>query len=147
TDGMVELGESERRGVKSWWLQLHLDGAARMPIDFSKLLVPNFTFQNGYMVVGLQKADVRKALARMQRSEDDGNDLRANPEFAKCLEQLPKDKLTSLSFTDWKTQFAGWYDLAYNFSFLFGTALPIDPAELPQDPIFLNQHLSGSVSW
>ncbi len=149
SNGIIELDEIDRRGLKAH--QLHVNPPIDnnvMPMNPFDMFTPTFVFEGGYMVVGFTTGDVKRTLARMTREDDPKGDIRSNEEFAPYLQQLPESGLSSVSFTDWKAQFEGMYQMGTSMlAFLPMTGeVPIDLALLP-DAYSLTQHLSGSISW
>ena len=74
--------------------------------------------------------------------------LAAREEFAPYLASIPRSGLTSVSFTDWKANFEGLYQMATSLvAFLpVDGEIPIDLSLLP-DVGTLTKHLFGAVSW
>ncbi|MHC5062750.1 MAG: hypothetical protein ACYTG5_02105 [Planctomycetota bacterium] len=149
SNGIIELDEIDRRGLKAYQLHVNppIDNNA-MPMNPFDMFTPTFVFESGYMVVGFTTGDVKRTLARLTRDDDPKGDIRSNEEFTPFLEQLPKEGLSSVTFNDWKAQFEGMYQMGTSMlAFLPMTGdVPIDLALLP-DAYSLTQHLSGSISW
>jgi hypothetical protein len=149
TNGMVEFEEGEKRGVMVYQLKINFDptqGRGGMnPFD---MLTPTFAFKNGYLVFGFSPSDVKRVFARMDRKDDDAkNDIRGNKEFAAVASTIPTG-LTSVSFTDWKSNFESLYGVATGvLAFVpMGDQVPIDMSLLPESGS-LTKHLFASVSW
>lgn len=149
SQGYLELDEIDRRGFKAHQLHLSMPNSggfmAMNPLD---MFTPTFVFQDGYMVIGFTTGDVKRTLKRMAREDDPSGDIRSNEEFSPYLSKLPKQGISSLTFTDWKAQFEGFYQAAtMGLAFLpMSAEIPIDLALLP-DSYSLTQHLCGSISW
>ncbi len=151
TEGALEIDEIERRGIKAYQLRFNIDMdqfgnlGGMNPLD---MFIPTFSFKNGYIVVGLSTSDVKRVFKRMDREDDPSGDIRSNQEFAPYLAKLPKTNLNSLSFTDWKAQFEGVYQLVTSLlAFVpLDEDIPVDLSLLP-DSATLTEHLVGGVSW
>ncbi|MBK8980551.1 MAG: hypothetical protein IPM29_32005 [Planctomycetes bacterium] len=147
SDGFVSLKQNERRGT--WQLRFEFDAGGMMggfnPAD---MFVPTFTFKDGYMVAGFTNGDVKRAVTRMEREDDPADDIRSNPEFAPFLAQIPKEGLSSLSFTDWKSSFEGMYSIVASAAMFLpmDESIPFEPELLPEQST-LTQHLYGGVTW
>ena len=148
--GMVEIDKSERRGITVYTLQINYDptGGGGMGMNPLDMFVPTFSFKDGYLVAGFSTGDVKRTFKRMDREDDPEGDIRSNPEFKPYLASLPKDGLNSVSFTDWKANFEGMYQMVTSMAMFIPTddSIPIDLALLP-DVATLTQHLFGSVSY
>ena len=149
TDGMIELEESERRGVTTYQVRINVDpgagaGMGMNPLD---MFNPSFAFKDGYMVMGFSPSDIRRVFKRMDRGEDADpkRDMRGNKEFAAYVDQLPEG-LSSVGFTDWKASFESGYQMvASMMAFLpMDENIPIDMSMLP-DASTMTQHLFGSI--
>ena len=149
SDGMVELEESERRGVTTYQLRINFDPGAGMGMGMNPLDMfnPSFAFKDGYMVMGFSPSDIRRAFKRMDRKEDADpkRDMRGNKEFATYMGQFPEE-ISSLAFTDWKASFESGYQMvASMMAFLpMDEDIPIDMSMLP-DASTMTQHLFGSL--
>lgn len=147
SDGTVEIDDVERGGHKMHILKINAEGGGSNPL--ASLIVPTFAFKNGYMVFGLSANNVKKNLERMDREDDAKGDIRSNPELAKLLEQMPKEGLSSLAYTDWKSNLEGYYQLlttALAFLPVNNSEIPIDLSLLPEAST-LTKHMFGSLSW
>ncbi len=146
SEGALVLKKT-RRGT--YQLRIEADMGGDMggfnPAD---MFVPNFTFENGYMVLGFTTSDVKRALGRLSREDDPADDIRTNSEFAPLLAQLPKDGVSSVSFTDWKASFESAYSIVASLSMLIpmDPSIPFEPELLPEQST-LTQHLSGGLTW
>ena len=136
-----------RRGITSYSLKLDLPPIAGLPIDPATLFKPVFGFRNGYLVAANSSSDLRRAIKRLDREDDPQGDIRGNPEFAAVAARIPA-KVSSISFTDSKASFEGFYQLAAGLLAMLplGEDVPLDLALLP-DPSTLTQHLSPSLSY
>jgi len=148
SDGAFEIGESTRRGLKLYQVQINynpMGGSGFSPMD---MFMPTFAFKNGYMVAGLNSGDVRRAFKRMDREDDPTGDVRGNEEFKAYLDRIPSQGVQSISFSDWKANFEGFYQLITGvIAFVpVDEDIPVDLSLLP-DAGTLTQHLFGSVSW
>ena len=63
------------------------------------------------------------------------------------LAQLKPDRLTSVSFSDNRASFDNVYELAYSFSYMVPEDFPLDVQKLPDEGMFLSQHLFPSTSY
>jgi hypothetical protein len=149
TNGMVEIEEGEKRGVMAYQIKVNFDPTQGMggvnPFD---IFQPTFAFKDGYMVAGFSASDVKRVFQRMDRKEDDPKgDIRGNKEFAAIAAQIPTG-VTSLSFTDWKSNFESLYQVATGLlAFVpMGDEVPIDMSLLP-DSANLTKHLFGSLTY
>lgn len=149
TDGKVEIEEGEKRGVMAYQIRVNIDPTQGMggmnPFD---MFQPTFAFKQGYMVLGFSASDVKRVFQRMDRKDDEPKgDIRGNKEFAAIAASIPTG-LTSLSFTDWKSNFESLYQVATGLlAFVpMGDEVPIDMSLLP-DSATLTKHLFGSVSY
>lgn len=148
SDGMVEVEESEKRGLKVYQLRVNFDptgGRGGMnPFD---MFTPTFSFKNGYLVGGFSASDIKRVFQRMDREDDPKGDIRSNREFAAVADSLPKD-VESLSFTDWKASFESIYQIATGLlAFVpMGEEVPLDMSLLP-DSATLTKHLFGGIAY
>lgn len=150
TDGMFEIKESEKRGIKAFSIHMNLDmngGPAAGIGNFIGTISPTFAFKDGWLVLGFSSSDIKRAFARMDREDDPKNDIRGNKEFAAQAAMLPKE-VQSVSFTDWKASFEAIYQ---NAAFLLmlvpaNDDIPLDTTQLPEASV-LTQHLFGSLSY
>jgi hypothetical protein len=148
SDGMVEIEEAEKRGLKVYQLRVNFDptgGRGGMnPFD---MFTPTFAFKNGYLVGGFSASDIKRVFQRMDREDDPKGDIRSNREFAAVADSLPKE-LESVSFTDWKASFESIYNIATGLlAFVpIGEEIPLDMSLLP-DSASLTKHLFGGVAF
>ncbi len=149
TNGMVEVEEGEKRGVMVYQVKINFDPMHGMgginPFD---MFTPTFAFKQGYLVAGFSPSDVKRVFARMDRKEDEPKgDIRGNKEFAVVAASIPTG-LTSVSFTDWKSNFESLYQVATGLlAFVpMGDQVPIDFSLLPESST-LTKHLFASVGW
>lgn len=147
SDGVVDLEENEKRGLKVYQLRVNLDpnqGFGMNPFD---MLMPHFAFKDGYLVGGFSANDIKRVFQRMDREDEPKGDIRSNREFAAVSANLPTG-LDSVSFTDWKASFESIYQIATGLlAFVpIGEEVPIDMSLLP-DSATLTQHLFGAVSY
>lgn len=147
--GMVALKPVQRRDVTLYQLRVELDlndfGGIN-PMDF---LTPTFTFKDGYLVAALSTNDVLTWSRRMDREDEPSGDVRSNPQFAGYFDKyVAGQSFDSLSFTDWKADFASTYQMAVGLSamLLFDDSIPFEPALLPEAST-LTQHLFGGLSF
>ncbi|MCR9244439.1 MAG: hypothetical protein NXI31_05365 [bacterium] len=147
SNGMVDFEEGERRGIKVYSLRVNFDPTDGMGMNPFDMLTPTFSFKKGYMVVGFSVGDIKRVFKRMDREDNPKGDIRSNKQFAAVAQQVPGD-VTSVSFTDWRTQFESFYQLGTGMLALvpIGEEVPIDMSLLP-DSGTLTQHLFGSVSY
>jgi hypothetical protein len=148
SNGMVEIEESEKRGLKVYQLRVNFDPTQGMggmnPFD---MFTPTFSFKDGYLVGGFSASDIKRVFQRMDREDDPKGDIRSNREFAAVAGNLPP-AVDSLSFTDWKAQFESIYQIATGLlAFVpIGEEVPLDMSLLP-DSASLTKHLFGSISY
>ncbi len=148
SQGVVGLDKVERRGTTYWQVQIRMEDMEQFGgMNPFQMFTPTFAFKNGYLVGGLSTADVRRASERMDRADDATGDIRSNVEFKSYIEQIPAD-VTSVGFTDWKTQFDGYYQILSGLMALvpFDENVPVDPALLPESST-ITKHLFGACSW
>ena len=147
SNGMVEIEEGEKRGVKAYTLRVNFDPSEGMGMNPFDVVQPTFSFKNGYMVLGFSASDVKRVFQRMDREDDPKGDIRSNKEYAAVAASIPAG-VDSLSFTDWKTNFESWYQIATGaLAFVpIGEEVPIDMSLLP-DSATLTKHLFGAVSY
>ena len=148
SNGMVDLEEGEKRGLKVYQFRINADPTQGMgPVNLLEMFQPTFAFKNGYLVGGLSPGDVKRVFQRMDREDDPKGDIRSNKEYAAVASTLPAG-IDSVSFTDWKQQFESGYQMATGLlAFLpMGDDVPIDTSLLP-DAATLTKHLFGSLSW
>jgi hypothetical protein len=148
TGGMVEFPSSERKGIKTWRLELNPEAIDPQIAGALSFLQPCFAFKNGYMVMALATGDVRKAFKRMDREDDPKGDVRSNKEFASYLATIQQQKVSSFTWTDWKTSFENLYSAATSVLAFAVSAdeVPFDLTLLPEAET-LSQHLYSSASW
>lgn len=151
TQGMIELEEGTKRGVKSYAITVNPDmmDMMDMPMEFNifEMFQPTFAFKDGYMVIGFSASDVKRVFKRMDREDNPKGDIRSNKEFMACADSIPQG-ITMLSFTDWKADFESLYQLATGvLAFVpMPEDVPIDMSLLP-DSETLTRHLFASVSY
>lgn len=148
TNGMVEVEAVEKRGLKTYQIRINFDPTQGMGgMNFLEMFTPTFAFKNGYLVGGFSANDVKRVFQRMDREDDPKNDIRGNKEFAAVAASFPAG-VSSLSFTDWKSQFESLYQIATGLlAFVpVGEEIPIDMSLLP-DSATLTKHLFGSISY
>jgi hypothetical protein len=99
------------------------------------------------MVAGFSASDVKRVFQRMDREDDPKGDIRSNKEFAAVAASIPAG-VDSLSFTDWKSTFESYYQIATGLlAFVpMGDQVPIDMSLLP-DSGTLSKHLFASTSY
>ncbi|MBK8099185.1 MAG: hypothetical protein IPK26_18915 [Planctomycetes bacterium] len=146
SEGMVEIEEGEKRGVKAFSLRINWDPTNGMGMNPFDALTPTFAFKNGFMVAGFSASDIRRVFQRMDREDDPKGDIRGNKEF-EALAALPEG-IQSVSFTDWKASFESGYQMLTGvLAFLpMGEDIPIDMQLLPESGT-LTKHLNGAVSY
>jgi hypothetical protein len=147
TQGMVEIEEGEKRGLKAYQVRINYDPTQGMGMNVLEAISPTFAFKNGYMVLGFSASDVKRVFQRMDREDDPKGDIRGNKEFVAVAESMPSG-LESVSFTDWKAQFESFYQMATGvLAFVpMGEEVPIDMSLLP-DSGTLTKHLFGALSY
>jgi hypothetical protein len=148
TQGMIELEEGTKRGVKSYSITVNSD-MMEMPMDINifEMFQPTFAFKDGYMVLCFSASDVKRVFKRMDRDDNPKGDIRSNKEFMSCADSIPQG-VTSLAFKDWKADFESMYQLATGvLAFVpMPEDVPIDMSLLP-DSETLTRHLFASVSY
>lgn len=147
SQGMVEIEEGTKRGVKSYAVQVNIDSSEGMGINIFDMFQPTFAFKDGYMVLGFSASDVKRVFKRMDREDNPKGDIRSNKEFMAVAGSIPQG-VSSLSFTDWKADFESMYQLATGvLAFIpMPEDVPIDMSLLP-DSETLTRHLFASVSY
>ncbi|MHC4853197.1 MAG: hypothetical protein ACYTF5_14380, partial [Planctomycetota bacterium] len=148
SEGYVELIPTERRGVKTYRLEINpemLDEGLAMALS---MFQPCFSFKNGYMVAALSTGDVRRAMKRMAREDDPKGDIRSNDSFAGYLNMIPKQRVNAIAWTDWRSSFESLYQAVTSALALGlpGDDVPIDLTLLPEAET-LSKHLFGSITW
>jgi hypothetical protein len=150
TGGAVSIVDVKRSGVEMHHLKI--DVGSSMPIDIAGSVTPFFTFRGGHLVAALSTQDLLRTATRVQPLDPQAApkevpDVRQHPEFAPLLSKIGDRKLYSLSFTDWKATFEGWYQLTSLLGIVpIPPEIPIDISLLP-DVSSLTQHLNGSATW
>ncbi|HLU40070.1 MAG TPA: hypothetical protein VK081_11855, partial [Planctomycetota bacterium] len=151
---MLDFGSNTRDDLTTYYVKLRgdafADAFAGMPFnpgDLLEMLTPVFAFQNGYMVLGFSRSDVRRTVRAMTEGLGENEDIRANKAFADVLKSLDAERLVSLSFSDNRTSFESFYEMAYGFTAMVPDTVPLDMASLPDDGSFLGQHLFPSISY
>lgn len=147
SNGMVEFEEGERRGIQVYSIRVNADPTNGMGMNPFDMFTPTFSFKKGYMVAGFSVGDIKRVFKRMDREDEPKGDIRSNKEFAKVAQQIPAGA-TSVSFTDWRTQFESFYQLGTGMLALvpIGEEVPIDMSLLP-DSGTLTRHLAPTVSF
>ncbi len=148
TNGMLEIEEGEKRGVKAYQVRINAEPMQGMGgINIMEMLQPTFAFKNGYMVVGFNASDVKRVFQRMERPDDPKGDIRSNKEFAAIAASIPAG-VDSVSFTDWTSNFESLYQIAASLAAFIpmGEDVPIDMSFLP-DSGTLSKHMFPSVSY
>ncbi len=148
SEGWVELVPTERRGVKTYRLEMNPELMNEGLAMALSVIQPCFAFKNGYMVAALSTGDVRRAMKRMDREDDPKGDIRGNDSFAEYTNMLPKQNLNSIGWTDWRNSFENFYQALTSILALSmpGDRVPIDLTLLPEAET-LSRHLFGSMSW
>ncbi len=150
TQGMIEIEEGTKRGLKSYQLVVNMDemdemgGMGMNPFD---MLQPTFAFKDGYMVMGFSASDVKRVFKRMDREDDPKGDIRSNKEFMAVADQIPAG-VSSVAFTDWKANFESGYQMVTGMlAFIpMPEEVPVDMSLIP-DSETLTQHLYASLSY
>lgn len=149
SDGRFEIEEAEKRGILAYQVRFNLDdleGLGGMnPLEAYQ---PTFAFKNGYMVACFSPSDVKRAFTRLDRKEDEPKgDIRGSKEFASIAASMPQG-VTSIGYTDWKSQFESWYQMATGvLGFIpMSEDVPLDMAQIP-DSATLTKHLFPTVSY
>ena len=147
SNDMFEVDESQRRGMTVYQIQINWDPTGGMGFNPLDMFIPTFAFKNDYLVAGFSTGDVKRVFKRMDREDDPAGDIRSNAEFKPYLAHLPQ-AVTSVSFSDWKANFEGIYQLVTSLAAFIPVDddIPIDLSLLP-DVSTLTQHLFGAVSW
>lgn len=149
SDGDFTLEEAEKRGIKSYQISFSEDAIAVSGMENPLAQFnPTFSFHKGYMVAAFSANDIRRAIQRMDRTEDDPKtDIRGNREFAAYAESLPQGVI-DVSFTDWKVTFESYYAVISGVVTILpqNEDIPFDWAMLP-DSSALTKHLYGSMSY
>ncbi|HEU4419229.1 MAG TPA: hypothetical protein VFT55_09840 [Planctomycetota bacterium] len=147
SQGMVEIEEGEKRGLKAYQVRINFDPTQGMGMNPLEMFQPTIAFKGGYLVGGFSASDVKRVFQRMDREDDPKGDIRGNKEFAAIASTLPSG-VDSVSFTDTKAEFESIYQIATGFLSLvpLGEDLPIDISLLP-DSGTLTKHLFGSLSY
>lgn len=148
SQGMVEIEEGEKRGLKAYQVRVNFDPTQGMGgMNPFEMFQPTFAFKNGYMVLGFSASDVKRVFTRMEREDDPKGDIRSNKEFAAVVGSIPAG-VGSVAFTDWKSNFESLYQVATGLlAFVpIGDEVPIDMSLLP-DSATLTKHLFGSLSY
>lgn len=147
TNGMVEIEESEKRGIKVHQLRVNMDPSGGMGFNIFDMISPTLTFHDGYLIAGFSAGDVKRVVDRMARADDPKGDIRSNKEFEPYLAKLPKD-LLSLSFSDWKAEFEGIYQMITGVMAMVPVSenIPLDMSLVP-DSSTITKHLFGAVSY
>lgn len=145
--GAVEFDSNTRDDLTTYYLKFNVDLPGNLPINPLDMIQPVFGFQSGYMVLGFSRPDVRKTIAAMVANQTEADSIRGNKEFAAMLAQLKPDRLTSVSFSDNRASFDNVYELAYSFSYMVPEDFPLDVQKLPDEGMFLSQHLFPSTSY
>jgi hypothetical protein len=148
SQGMVEIEEGEKRGLKAYQVRINYDPTQGMGgMNPLEMFQPTIAFKGGYLVSGFSASDVKRVFQRMDREDDPKGDIRGNKEFAAIASTLPSG-VDSVSFTDTKAEFESLYQIATGFLSLvpLGEELPIDISLLP-DSGTLTKHLFGSLSY
>ena len=149
SNGRFEIEEGEKRGILAYQVRFSLDdfeGLGGMnPLEAYQ---PTFAFKNGYMVACFSPSDVKRAFTRLDRKEDEPKgDIRGSKEFASIAASMPQG-VTSIGYTDWKSQFESWYQMATGvLGFIpMSEDVPLDMAQIP-DSATLTKHLFPTVSY
>ncbi|MFK7739454.1 MAG: hypothetical protein AB8H80_03955 [Planctomycetota bacterium] len=147
TNGMVEIEEGTKRGLKAYQIIINYDPMDGMGMNPFDMLQPTFSFKDGYMVLGFSASDIKRVFRRMDREDEPKGDIRSNKEFMAVAQTIPEG-VSSLSFTDWKANFESLYQVATGMlAFVpMPEDVPIDMALLP-DSETLTKHLFAAVSY
>ncbi|HEB51752.1 MAG TPA: hypothetical protein ENI87_00715 [bacterium] len=151
TQGMVEIEEGTKRGVKVYQVHINYDpfegGGMAIGMNPFDMIQPTFSFKDGYMVLGFSASDIKRVFKRMDRDDNPKGDIRGNKEFAAIAGAIPSD-ISDFSFTDWKSNFESLYQMLTGMlAFVpMPEDVPIDMSLLP-DAETLTQHLYASMSY
>lgn len=147
SQGMVELEEATKRGLKSYQLLVNIDPMDGMGMNPLEMFQPTFAFKDGYMVMGFSASDVKRTFKRMGRDDNPKGDIRSNKEFMAVADQIPEG-INSLSFMDWKANFESYYQMLTGvLAFVpMPEDVPLDMSMIP-DSESLTQHLFASMSY
>ena len=150
TGGMVDFPDSERRGVKTWRLEIDADSLppeVAPVMQVMQMMQPCFAFKKGYMVLALSTGDVRRTIKRMDREDDPKTDIRSNREFAVYFADLQQKNVNSFAWTDWKVSFESLYSALTSALALLVSddQIPFNMTLLPEAET-LSQHLFSSMT-
>jgi hypothetical protein len=148
SQGLFGFPSSERRGVKTWRLDVSPVGLDPEILQVVEMVTPSFTFKDGYLVVAFSPGDVRKAVQRMDREDDPKGDIRSHAEFKAYLGTLDQQQVQIFVWQDWRVGFENAYSAAATMLNIGISAdqLPVDLTLLPEAET-LSQHLFSSLSW
>ena len=148
SQGLFGFPSSERRGVKTWRLDVNPVGLDPEILQVVEMATPSFTFKDGYLVVAFSPGDVRKAVQRMDREDDPKGDIRSHAEFKAYLGTLDQQQVQIFAWQDWRVGFENAYSAAATMLNIGISAdqLPVDLTLLPEAET-LSQHLFSSLSW
>ena len=145
SQGMVELEEATKRGLKSYQLLVNFDPMDGMGMNPFEMFQPTFAFKDGYMVMGFSASDVKRVFKRMDRDDNPKGDIRSNKEFMAVQDQFPEG-ITSMGFVDNKASFESTYQMATGMlAFVpMPEDVPVDMSMIPESET-LTQHLSAGI--
>jgi hypothetical protein len=146
SQGKLEFDSNTRDDTTTYYVKLNVDLGSDLPFNPLDMIQPVFGFQNGYMVLGFSRADVRKTMTAMAAEKPEAETIRGNQAFADMLSKLDQERLTAVSFSDNRATFDNVYELLYGLSAMVPEDFPVDVKELPDEGAFLSQHLFPSVS-
>ena len=141
SQGMIELEEATKRGLKTYQLIVTGDPMDGMGMNPLEMFQPTFAFKDGYMVMGFSASDVKRVFKRMSREDNPKGDIRSNKQFMAIADQIPEG-VNSLSFTDWRADFESIYQMLTGvLAFIpMPEDVPVDMSMIP-DSETLTQHL------
>jgi hypothetical protein len=147
SQGMIELEEATKRGLKSYQLIVNSDPMDGMGMNPLEMFQPTFAFKDGYMVMGFSASDVKRVFKRMSREDNPKGDIRSNKQFMAIADQIPEG-VNSLSFLDWRADFESIYQMLTGvLAFIpMPEDVPVDMSMIP-DSETLTQHLYAGLSY
>jgi len=148
TGGVIDFPVSERRGVKTWRLELDPEAVPEEAAAGLAMFQPCFAFKDGYMVLALSTGDVRRTIKSMGRESDPATDIRSNKDFAGYMADLQQQKVSGFAWTDWKVTFESAYSAVTSALALMvnDEDVPFNMTLLPEAES-LSQHLFSAMTW
>ncbi len=141
--GQQSGGEVSMKTIDYKGTPIHQVDIQGTPLPIS----PCFAVKDKFLVFALSTGDLKKQLRSAEKAEAD---ITSKEDFQRFWSKVPKEGVTSLSYSDVKVQVESGYGQVSTYLPMLNAMgdieLPIDPALLPQQEA-LTKHLFGSLTY